>query len=711
MPAAGAARVTLTAGNESAYRQEAALVFAERSSGKRGGPATGPTPRRGSIVEDGRHLAKRTKAAIGTIVMLIGFLSIITSKNLRHWVQGHPYPVFIAFVAASLAALIAVNDASLSRARYRELAQATEKISAIKETSPGAYALLCLLSSFADAPVDMGLLQTVDVPDLTGEFRRVLADPDYLTQAADELSGMSLAEIDLSRRRIRLRRTAQIFTSGQLWLEDPEMALVLKRQAQRLLADSDPGTPDRDDTEEAYWRSRQHLIATGANRSPDRAVRQLIINQLRRLYRAGAHAEGAALGETSLRHWQAAPGGGNDHQTLSLAVEYCSLMWRTGRSKEAMQLNLQTLGRLRSRFGADDPIYLLCARNRGIDLALLGEYPMALANDQALLSSYERVFGPDHLETLQLHNNTAISLRCLGRYDEALRHDQDTYSARRRILGVEDTSTLTSRFAMARDLRMLGEVQRAHKILGEINLALGRKLTVSPQFRLLVAADLAVSLRRCGYYREGVIQAEKVLHLYEREFGPDYRDALRTGINAIHDFRIAGRLRDARELGERIVARLTAIAGAGHPNTLAARAALACVLRADGDPQGSLRINRDVVAQFTAIFGEAHPSTMAVLTNLATDLAMTGDTEQARQVGERSYQLHADTRGPDHPFTLATAENLCIDLLSLGDQEAAAVLHARTQRTCDVKLGVGHPESRMITEYRRMTLDIEPMMD
>ena len=111
------------------------------------------------------------------------------------------------------------------------------------------------------------------------------------------------------------------------------------------------------------------------------------------------------------------------------------------------------------------------------------------------------------------------------------------------------------------------------------------------------------------------------------------------------------------------------------------------------------------------MFGEAHPSTLAVLTNLATDLAMTGETQQARRIGERSYRLHADTRGHDHPFALATAANLCLDRRSAGDDAGADDLHAYTQRTCEVKLGVGHPESRMIAEYRRMTLDIEPMMD
>jgi tetratricopeptide (TPR) repeat protein len=698
------------AGNESADSQEAALVFAGRSPGEGRDPATGPAPRRGSPGEDGRHLAKRIKTAIGTFVLLVGFLSILTSKSIRHWVQGHPYPVFIAFVVTTLSTLIAVDYAGMLRARYRKLELATEKIEVVKEKSLAAHALLCFLACFDHAPVDMKMLQTVNVLALTGEFQRILTDPDYLKQAAEELSCMSLAEIDLSRQLIRLRRTAQIFTRGQLWTEDPETALALQRQAQSILAASDPGAPDRDDTEEAYRRSRQHLIATGAFRSADPAVRQLIINQLRRLYRAGAYTEGVTLGEISLRHWQGASRG-NDRETLALAVETSALMWRTDRWIEARTLNEETLERLRSRFGTDDQIYLLCARNRGIDIALLGDYQAALENDLALLPSFERVFGPHDLETLQLRNNIAINLRCLGRYGEALRYDQGTYSARRTILGDDDTSTLTSLFAMARDLRMLGQVQRAHSLLTDINLVLVRNPTISPQFRLLAGADLAVSLRRCGYYREALIQAEKMLHQYEQEFGRDYRDTLRVSISVINDFRIAGRRLDAKDLGARTVAGWTSIAGADHPNTLAAQATLACALRTDGDPQASLRINMHVAARFTEMFGEAHPSTLAVLTNLATDLAMTSDTQQARQIGERSYRLHAETRGHDHPFTLATAENLCIDRLSLGDKAAADSLHAHTQRTCEVKLGVGHPESRMIAEYRRMTLDIEPMMD
>ena len=242
------------------------------------------------------------------------------------------------------------------------------------------------------------------------------------------------------------------------------------------------------------------------------------------------------------------------------------------------------------------------------------------------------------------------------RFEEALEYDRYTCSKRQEILGKEDKGTLTSWFAIARDLRMLGQIQEAHEILTKISPILARKLIVSQQFQLLVGAgDLAVSLRRCGLYQEALIQAEAVFRQYNIVFGPRHRDTLRTGINTINDFRIPGRMAEARKLGELTVAGWTAIVGVNHPNTLAAHANLACVLRAEGNPAESLRINEYVVSKFTELFGEAHPNTLAVLTNVASDRAMIGDAHQARQVGEQSYQLHAKTRGRDHPHTLATA--------------------------------------------------------
>jgi tetratricopeptide (TPR) repeat protein len=665
----------------------------------------------GLIREQGRHAMKFALAAIGTFGTLVAFVATLSREGLRHWVQAHPYPIFIAFVATFLLALIIGNYARVLTGQYQRLELATRSREAARGKSAEAEALLELLAFFGPGPVAEDLLhQTENVRAPTEALQRILADPDYLRRAALELSHMSLAEIDQINKWIKVQRVAQESARGQLWMENPDAAHILRGLVQSILAASDPGAPDRDDTEQTYRQSRRHLIASGATLSPDPLVRQLIINQIRRLYRAGSFAEGVALGEPSLGYWKETYGS-NDRQTLFLAVEVGSALRRLGRWKAAMELNLDTLGRLRSLFGTADQIYLLCARSYGIDLALLGDYAMALDNDLQLLPSYEQIFGRDHLDTLQLRNEIAISLRCLGRFAEALEYDRHTFVRRQEILGDEDTGTLTSRFSIARDLRMLGQIREAHEILAGISSVLGRKFIVSRQFQLLVEADLAVSLRRCGYYREALVKAEAVHRQYDVTFGPEHRETLRTDINVINDLRIAGRLLDARKLGQLVVTGWTSTAGADHPNTLAAQAAHACVLRAEGNPRAALRIDEHVALKLTDRFDEAHPSTLAVLTNMASDLAMMHELHRARQVGERSFQLHARTRGRDHPNTLATAANLSLDRRADGDHREADELHASTLRASERTLGVGHPDSRKIAQYERMTLDIEPMMD
>jgi tetratricopeptide (TPR) repeat protein len=656
--------------------------------------------------EYGRYMRKSVYGIITAVLTLATALALVNSKSFRHWAQFLAYPIALALV---ITILLTFPTLAFFWHRCRTLVRASKGREIARERSAEALALLELLSFFDSEPIDEDLLQA-DVLAPTEVLRRILSGPDYLRRAAVELSHMSLAEIDERNRRIKVRRIVQAIARGQLSMEDPASSQALARLVQSILAASDPGTPDRDDTEEKYRRSRRHLIASGAMLSPDYPVRRLVINQIHRLYREGSYIEAVELGWAALSYWREAFGG-DDRQTLELAVEVGWVSRRLGRWEEAMTLNRDTLERLKALFGTTDRDYLVCARSLGIDLAFLGEYGKALEHDLNLLPAYERVFGRHHLETLHVRNEIAISLRCLGNFEKALEYDRYTFSQRQRILGNEDTGTLTSQFAIARDLRMLGQVREAHEILVSVSSTLARRPPLSRQFQLVVGADLVVSLRRCGEYRKALTQAEIIFHQHETVFGPKHRETLRTGINVINDLRIAGRLREARILGERTVLGWTSIVGGDHPNTLAARANLACVLRAEGNPSGALQIDEYVAAKFTALFGEAHPGTLAVLTNMASDLAMMGKAHRARQASERSYQLHAETRGHDHPATLATAANLALDRRRDGDYTGADELRASTLRACVAKLGVDHPETQMITQYERMTLDIEPMMD
>jgi tetratricopeptide (TPR) repeat protein len=666
-------------------------------------------------LESERIAAKFTVTAIGTFGTLAGFIAFLTAQGLHHWVSGHSYLIFIAFVVTALAALIMGNHIRVLTGRYREL-DAAARAREIASEAPDdvkdlALALLDLISAIGPEPVseDM-LLRSGHVPAPTPALHRIRTDPMALRRAAEALSHASLADIDRANGWIKVRRIAQEVARGQLSTTNPRAARDIQRLAQSILAANDPGTPDRDDTAGAYQQSWRHLTSSGATESADPGVRQHVINQIRRAYREGRYAEGIALGESALISWREifSP---NDPRTLALAVEVGQAMRRLGRWREAMELNRDTLERLRTHPGNVEQVFLVCARSCGIDLALGGDYTMALDNDLRLLPAYDRVFGPGHLETLQLYNEMAIYLRCLGRYSEALGYDRQTFATRQQVLGAEDAGTLTSQLGIARDLRLLGQAEEAHRILADVRSALAGKQAAPQQLRLLVDADMAVSLRRRGRYREALMQAEAVFLEYDATYGAEYRDTLRVSISLVSDLRIGGRLLEARSLGQRIAESWASTAGASHPNTLAAQSALASVLRAQGDPRAALCLDELAFSALVGLFGEVNPSALIVLTNMATDMAMLGDVRGAHEASERSLRLHTETHGPDHPCTLATAANLSLDRRADGDHQGADQLHASTLRAAERTWGALHPDVRAIAQYERMTLDIEPMMD
>jgi tetratricopeptide (TPR) repeat protein len=575
--------------------------------------------------------------------------------------------------------------------------------------SPQADALFTLMAFFAAEPIAIELLlQSRELTAPVKALQDALESRHEFRIAARQLARFSLARIDDTRNVIKIHRVVQAVTRGQLMRTDPETARRFKTMVHSLLAASDPNAPDQDDSEEAYELSHHHITASGALESSDPTVRRLIINQVRRLCRRSRFFASLNLGETALRKWQEIFGS-DDRQTLALAVEVGPSLRGIGRWEEAQRLNDDTLRRLRKLNDTESHVYLACARSRDVDLSILGHYAEALENDLRLLPLHEHMLGRDHLETLELHSNIAIGMRCLGRFDEARKLDQDVFEQRKRLLGPTDTATLISGCAIARNLRMLGSSLVALDLIRNVCESLEEKGEPWNYFRLLAAADLGVSLRRAGYYQDAAAQGEMVLQTYLAAFGETHRDTLRASINIINDRRMMTDLAGAQELGQRTVARWEEVAGAGHPNTVAARASLAIVLRFHGNPKAACDLDEHALEAFIRVLGEEHPSSLIVMTNLASDLAAIGEVWRARELGERSLELHRQIRGTNHPFTLATAANLSVDRRATGDATGAAELHTETVARYNDTLSAEHPDSRLAAEHARLTIDIEPM--
>lgn len=569
--------------------------------------------------------------------------------------------------------------------------------------------LFCLLAFFAAEPVaEEILLQPGWVSassDLPAALQRVLTSRDVLNTAERDLTRLSLISWHGQGHDVQLHRVVQGVTRARTEKDNPELAEALQETVLALLAATDPGAPEREQNDAIYAWSIDHLRPARALESSGSRVRNLVINQVRRLRMRSGYQEALDLGEAALKVWKADP---DNTETLAMSVEVAIALRMLGRTKEAFELNGDTLRRLHDRLGEADAAYLICASSYGEDLRLIGRYEDAFAHDSNLLPNYAQVFTPDEFRTLSLRNNIALDMRCVGQYAEALSFDTETAEQREQRFGPRDWQTLSSMFGMSSDLRRLGRYQEALDI-ADAAAAIVEAPGVRMSFlRLSILAGQSVSLRRTGRYRDAHRLAEDVYRRCADYAGAEHRATLVLATNLICDRRLVDDLAGAEELGEVTVAGWDKAVGAAHPNALIARANLAIVLRARGRLVDACAMDTAALDGFRSVFSDEHPYRLMVMTNLASDLAAVGEVGRARELGEEVVGLSGIIRGDDHPATLVASANLALDRRATGDPDKALELEAKTLAKLDEQLSVEHPHAILARQRGRLNLDIEP---
>ncbi|MEV0583680.1 FxSxx-COOH system tetratricopeptide repeat protein [Nonomuraea sp. NPDC050310] len=577
--------------------------------------------------------------------------------------------------------------------------------------SPEARALFTLLAFISPEPISAEILvQPTVTKDLPSPLDQALSGMSAYRRAVRELTRFSLVKMDAARNIVQLHRVVQAITKDRLEREDPAAARESTNHAHLLLAASDPSSPDREDAELLYQRSRQHLVPSGALTSAMPQLRRLIINQVQALHAHGGYKESLRLGEPTLEVWTERFGP-DDRQTLALALQVAIARRKDGDWPGAHSLTADTLARLRRVYGETDPITLNCAHAYSVVLRMLGRYQEALDLDQSLLAPYTREFGHEDQSVLWLRNNIAINLRCLGRFEEALQQDQENLAERLRTIGPEAKATLISKFGIARDLRRLGRYEEALDLITEVNDIMESKHEPWNLFRLLSALDLSVALRRMGYYPDAFQQATMALRRHRSLFGPLHRQTLQAATNTINDYRCVEDLAEAQKLGEETLAGWERIAGRDHPNTWGTCVNLAVVVRLRGNPVRASELDRRAREGLIGMLGPEHPSSLLAGTNLASDLAVMGQSAEARELGEEILELSRRSRGAEHWMTLAIMANLSLDRRADRDERGAAELRAETLAAYQGSLLPDHPDVRLFQQHNRINVDIEPMSD
>lgn len=574
--------------------------------------------------------------------------------------------------------------------------------------SPDAEHLFNLCAFFSPEPIAVELfLNHAEAVSEPSGLREFLSSSPRFRAAATQMHRFSLVKVDGARDLIQMHRVVQAVTRDQLRQNRPDAFLAYRAAVDTMLAESNPGNPDRVSNDVVYDLSLQHLESErNFLNTANPALRRLIIDQVRRLHLRGGHVEAMRFGQETLRVWRERLGW--EHlDVLAMAVEVAIAMQLDGHAADARRLLLDTRPVLEAHYGSQHEVTLLCANAYGADLRTHGQFSEALELDRGLLPKFEETFGPDHERTLNVWNNIAADYRRLGRFAEALEIDLRTFEDRRHILGDSDPRTLYSQDMVASDLRGLGRYQEsldtARKVVAAFAAAGGRE---NPDW-LNARTGFAAALRKAGHHWDALQWSEEVVQLYRDYLGLDHAHTLRAAANLINDRRAVGEFAIAEDLGLDISERSEAT---GSPVEImhAARINLASVLRAVGRPDEALSYDQQARAALGVIYGDQHPFTLAADINYATDLAACGELAEAIRIGEETLDNCRSTLGRSHPDTLMATVNLAIDVAAAGSDFRAEQLREDALRRYEETLTMEHPEARAAQQGTRLTAEFEP---
>ena len=570
--------------------------------------------------------------------------------------------------------------------------------------------LFNLCAFFSPEPIAVKLFQQdttgIGNPPGLSEF---LSSDSRFRAAESQLHRLSLAKVDAARDLIQMHRVVQAVTQGRLREEHIAHFNAYRDAVDALLARSNPGNPDKRAGDATYDLSLQHLESDRRFLSADdQALRDLIIDQVRRLHLRGAHVEAMQFGKEVLETWRERHGE-HDLRVLTMAVEVAVAMHQDGRVADADEQIRRIQPFLQTYSDGDGfKVFLACETIHGAVLRARNQFRDALNLDLAILPKFETAYGETNERTLNVWNNIGFDYRQLGQFRLALETDQRTFEDRRRILGPSDPLTLHSYNAVARDLRGLGKYQDsldiARRVWNEFEAVGGRE---NPHW-LRACEGFATALRKAGHHWDALSQREHVRQRYREYLGDEHMSTLTAATNLINDRRAVGDLAGAEELADETYDRCRKSSPRNDLLLYAAQLNLASVLRAAGSPQDALAHDEEARNGLIGIYGDPHPFTLAANINYATDLASSGRLGEAIQLGHETLAKCRRSLGDSHPDTLMAAANLSID-------EAAAGDVASSERRLDDVLSKyadtltrEHPEARAAEQWIRLTAEIEP---
>jgi cellulose biosynthesis protein BcsQ/tetratricopeptide (TPR) repeat protein len=157
---------------------------------------------------------------------------------------------------------------------------------------------------------------------------------------------------------------------------------------------------------------------------------------------------------------------------------------------------------------------------------------------------------------------------------------------------------------------------------------------------------------------------------------------LRLRFTLANILREQGKFREARAVDAEVLKEQRMLLGDEHPHTLQTRSSLAADLRALGDYNAALDLDRETYQSWAenSGFGDDDPGTLSAAHNLAVSYLVTGDFRNALLLDRQTLERRATVYSEKHPRTLNSEASLARGLLEAGRYREAAT---RLQKVWD----------------------------
>lgn len=688
----GAGHVIITSRNQSWVRRGSAVEI-------------GVFDREESIAFLRRRVPKISEADAVQVADQLGDLPLAI-EQAGAWLAATAMPVvtYLELLKTELPRMLEENPPS----EYQQSAAVTWLLSLdrMRNEMPAAAKLLELCAFFGPEPIPMSLVSSDRFVSVLIPFDSSLRDPILHGRMIREIGRFALAKIDPGQNSIQIHRLVQAVIRNRL----AEVERTANRSyVHEVLAAANPKDPDRPENWAAYAELRPHLVPSGALRSSNPEVRQLVIDLIRYLWRSADYIGSQELAEQALAQWtKDRVAGPPDPVALLLRFHLANALRLQARYADAYRIDQEAYAKLRDTVGVDHPYTLMVAQSLGADQRQLGQYATARDLDEDTLGRFREVFGEDHPRTLMAANNLAVSQRLAGDFLGATQIDEDTHSRRRRVLGRLHPHTLLSASSLGRDLRESGDFQASRKLL-EATLTTCREV-LGPEHpeTLSTAKNLAVTLRKLGEFRAAQSMTSETLGRLQRVLGRSHPETLGCLVNLACDLSALDDHAEARETAEDALGRYRNSLGDQHAFTQACTNNLAIFVRMLGQPDQARPLAEQTLHHLRAALGPAHPYTLACQVNLANNMFDMGEYSAARELDDGTYALLAEQLGETHPDTLAAGGNLAISKDRDGDRGGAQAMAERALGMSVRVLGESHPNTLAVRKGHRLNCDIEP---